>query len=130
MLRILPRSTRGFTLIEMVAVIVVLMILAGLAYARLQSQREKAVVASMTSDMRSVAEEQEAFYFQNRQYSNDPVALNFRASPGDTLVIIEATPAGWAGRIYNPKTTKQCYIVVGTAAPVGPAVADGVIRCS
>lgn len=130
MLRISGRSTAGFTLIEMIAVVVVIMILAGLAFAKLQSQKEKATVAAMTSDMRAIAEEQEAYYFQNRLYTSDLVALNWRASPGDTLVIEEATAAGWSGRIYNPKTTKQCYIVVGSAALIGSAVADGVIRCS
>lgn len=125
-----PGSTLGFTLIELIIVIVVIMVLAGLGFARLQSQKEKAVVATMTSDMRAIAEEQEAYYFQNREYTNDLAALNWRPSPGDTLVIEEAGPAGWSGRIHHPNTTKQCYMVVGAAAPIGPAVADGVIRCS
>ena len=52
---------RGFTLIEILVVLVVLGILAGLAFARLKSQRERAVVASMTADLHAVAEEQEAY---------------------------------------------------------------------
>lgn len=130
MRRILPRSTLGFTLIELIIVIVVILILAGFGFAKLQSQKEKALIAAMTSDMRAVAEEQEAYYFQNRVYTNDLVELNWRPSPGDTLVVEEADAAGWSGRIFNPKTPKQCYIVVGAAALIGPAVADGVIRCS
>lgn len=129
MRRIRPRSSRGFTLIELMVVMVVILILAGLAFVRVQSQKEKAVVAGMTSDMRAVAEEQEAYYFQNRVYTNDQVALNWRPSPGDTLVIEEASASGWSGRIYNPKSSKQCYIVVGSAALIGPVVAEGVIRC-
>lgn len=123
-------SRRGFTIIEILVVLVVIGVLAGLAFARLQSQKEKAVVAAMTSDLRAVAEEQEAHYFQNRVYTTDLVALNWRPSPGDTLVIEEAGPAGWSGRIYNPKSVKQCYIVVGSATPIGSATAEGVIRCS
>lgn len=130
MRRVRPRSAAGFTFIEMLVVVVVIGILATLAYARLQSQKDKAVVASMTSDLRALAEEQEAHYFQNRVYSSDLVALNSMPSPGDTLVVMEATATGWSGRVYNPKTTRQCYIVVGQAAPVGSATQDGVIHCS
>jgi len=124
------RFVGGFTIIEILAVVAVLSILAALGYARLQSQKYKALVAAMVSDLRAIAEEQEAHYFQNRFYSNSLVALNANPTPGDTVVIIEATAAGWSGRIYNPKTTKQCYIVVGQAAPVGSATQDGVISCS
>ena len=127
---VLPRSTAGFTFIEMLVVVAVIAILASIAYVRLQSQKDKAVVAAMTSDLRAIAEEQEAHYFQNRVYSNDLVALNAVPSPGDTIVVVEATAAGWSGRVYNPKTPKQCYIVVGQATPIGSATQDGVIRCS
>jgi Tfp pilus assembly protein PilE len=114
----------------MLVVVVVIGILATIAYARLQSQKEKAFIAGMTSDLRALAEEQEAYYFQNRVYSSDLVALNSTPSPGDTVVVMEATATGWSGRVFNPKTPRQCYIVVGQAAPVGSATQDGVIRCS
>jgi prepilin-type N-terminal cleavage/methylation domain-containing protein len=123
-------ARRGFTFIEILIVMIVIGILAGLAYVRVQSQKDKATVAAMTSDLRAIAEEQEAHYFQNRFYTSDLVALNARPSPGDTIVIVEATAAGWSGRIYNPRSLKQCYIVVGQAAPIGSATQDGVINCS
>ena len=59
----------GFTIIEMLAVMVVIGVLATIAFARLQSSKDKAVVAGMVSDLHAVAEEQEAYYFQNRSYS-------------------------------------------------------------
>lgn len=124
------RTSGGFTIIEILAVVAVLAILALIAYARLQPQKDKAVIATMVSDLRAIAQEQEAHYFQNRFYSTDLVALNSVPSPGDTIVIVEATAAGWSGRIYNPKTPKQCYIVVGQATPIGSAAQDGVISCS
>jgi prepilin-type N-terminal cleavage/methylation domain-containing protein len=124
------RGRGGFTIIEILAVLAVVSILAAIAYARLQSQKDKATVAAMTSDLRAIAEEQEAHYFQNRVYSNNLVALNANPSPGDTIVIVEASAAGWSGRIYNPKITKQCYIIVGQVAPLGSATRDGVISCS
>lgn len=84
----------------------------------------------MVSDLRAIAEEQEAHYFQNRLYTTDLVALNARPTVGDTIEIVEATVSGWSGRVYNGRTTKQCYIVVGQATPIGSATQDGVISCS
>lgn len=124
------RPAAGFTIIEILIVVAVLGILAAIGYVRIQSQRDKATVAVMTSDLRAIAEEQEAHYFQNRVYSADLVALNANLSPGNTIVIVEATNAGWSGRASNPRVTKQCYIVVGNAAPIGSATTDGVISCS
>lgn len=123
-------TRRGFTFIEILVVMIVLGILATFGYLRLQAQKEKAVVAAMTSDLRAVAEEQEAYYFQYRVYSGMLDSLNPRPSPGDSVVIHEASASGWSGSVSNPNSTKQCYITVGTAAPIGSATSDGVINCS
>lgn len=123
-------TRRGYTFIELLVVIVVLGILASMGYLRLQASKDKAAVAAMTSDLRAIAEEQEAFYFQNRFYSATLDSLNARPSPGDSLMIHEATPSGWSGSVSNTRTPKKCYIVVGDAAPVGSAATDGVINCS
>jgi prepilin-type N-terminal cleavage/methylation domain-containing protein len=123
-------SRRGFTFIEMLVVMIVIGILASLAYVRVQQSKDKAVVASMTSDLRAVAEEQEAYYFQYRVYSPLLDSLNPRPSPGDSITIHEATASGWSGSVQNPKIVRRCYIVVGAATPVGSATSDGVISCS
>jgi prepilin-type N-terminal cleavage/methylation domain-containing protein len=125
------RSKRsGFTIIEMLAVMVVIGVLATIAYARLQTSKDKAVVASMISDLHAVAQEQEAFYFQNRTYSTTLATLNSNPSQGNVPVVATGNSAGWSGSISNPKVSKQCYIFVGAAAPIGSATRDGVIDCS
>ncbi len=124
------RSRRGFTLIEILVVLLVLGILAGLAYARLQSSKDKAVVAGMTSDLHAIAQEQEAYYFQKRFYSPTIDSLNANPSPGNVIVIVDGTASGWSGSVSNPKVAKQCYIFVGSSAPIGSATKDGVIDCS
>jgi len=123
-------ARRGFTIIEMLAVMVVIGVLATIAYARLQTSKDKATVASMISDLHAVAQEQEAYYFQNRTYSTVLVTLNSNPSAGNVPVIVSGNSAGWSGSISNPKVSKQCYIFVGAAAPIGSATKDGVIDCS
>jgi prepilin-type N-terminal cleavage/methylation domain-containing protein len=120
----------GFTIIEMLAVMVVIGILATIAYARLQTSKDKAVIASMTTDLHAVAQEQEAYYFQNRSYSPTIDSLNSNPSPGNVPVIVSGGASGWSGRVSNPKVSQQCYIFVGSAAPLGSATKDGVIDCS
>jgi type IV pilus assembly protein PilE len=121
---------RGFTIIEMLAVMVVIGVLATIAYARLQTSKDKATVASMISDMHAIAEEQEAYYFQNRSYSPTIDSLNPNPSPGNVLLVVAGNSAGWSGQVSNPKVTKQCYIFVGAAAAIGSATRDGVVDCS
>ena len=123
-------TRRGFTFIEMLVVMVVIGVLATMGYLRIQSTKGKAAIAAMTSDLRAIAEEQEAYYFQYRVYSPILDSLNPRLSAGDTITIHEATASGWSGSAKNSGTVKQCYIVVGNAAPVGTALNDGVIKCS
>jgi hypothetical protein len=101
-----------------------------MGYLRLQAQKDKAAVAAMTSDLRAIAEEQEAYYFQYRVYSPTLDSLNPRPSPGDSIVVHEATQSGWSGSVSNTRTPKKCYIVVGNAVPIGSATSDGVISCS
>lgn len=120
----------GFTIIEMLAVMVVIGVLATIAFARLQSSKDKAVVAGMVSDLHAVAEEQEAYYFQNRSYSPTIDSLNPNPTQGNVPVVVSGGASGWSGSISNPKVAKQCYIFVGTAAPLGSATTDGIIDCS
>ena len=124
------RHRRGFTIIEMLVVMVVIGVLAGLGFARLQYTKDKATVASLSSDLHGIAEEQEAYYFQNRNYSPTIDSLNPNLTPGNVIVILEATGSGWSARASNPRIAQQCWVVIGSAAAVGTAVADGGTRCS
>ncbi len=121
---------RGFTIIEMLVVMVVLGILATLAFARLQNTKEKAIIASLSADLHGVVEEQEGFYFTHRYYSATTDSLNPNYTTGNVVSILEATGSGWSGSVTNPKVTRVCYVVVGNAAPVGTAQPDGGISCS
>lgn len=120
---------QGFTFIEILIVMIVIGLLASLAFVRLQTTKDKATVASMVSDLHGVQEEQEGYYFNNRIYSITLDSLNPNPTAGNTITIQEATVSGWSATVVNPKTTKICGVIVGSAAPIGSATRDGVITC-
>lgn len=130
MTRMSGRSRRGVTLIELLAVVVILGLLVVFAVPRLSRNKEKTVVATMESDMRNLATAEEGYYYANSTYTVDQVALNITLSPGNTLTINEATVSGWSATMANPLTPQQCYLFHGNAAPVGSATTEGDISCS
>jgi type IV pilus assembly protein PilA len=128
------RSERGFTLIELLIVVVIIGILAAIAIPKFANTKEKAVVASMKSDLRNLASTQESYWVENRTYYGGVVpapAIMFTPSSGVTVTIVNATDAGWSARATAlPLTTTQCVIFYGTTPPIPPATADAAVACS
>ncbi|MEO8200908.1 MAG: prepilin-type N-terminal cleavage/methylation domain-containing protein [Gemmatimonadota bacterium] len=123
-------SRRGFTLIELLVVLVVVGLLVMFAIPRLSRNKEKTVIATMESDLRNLAMAEEGYYYISSIYSTNSVTLNATLSTGNTLVINEATSAGWSATLSNPLTPQSCYLFHGSATPVGSATQEGVISCS
>jgi len=82
----------GFTLIELLVVIIIIGILAAIAIPVFLNQRKKAVDASMKSDARTVANEEETYFTDFQSYkpfgpstatatTAAPVTLNRPRSP-------------------------------------------------
>lgn len=128
------RKPHGFTIIELLIVVVVIGILAAIAIPKFANTKEKALVAAMKSDLRNLAGTQEAYWNQNQTYYNGPIpdpALKYSTSPGVTITIVNSTAAGWSAKATGlPVTTTECYIFYGTTAPVPPATADAAVACN
>ena len=71
------KSVKGFTLIELIVVVVIIGILAAVAIPSFLSQRTRAFNAAVISDMRNMSTELEAFYAGNLRY---PTADDFGAA--------------------------------------------------
>src|SRR5437868_11122173 len=92
-------NRKGFTLIELLIVVVIIGILAAIAIPKFANTKEKAVVASMKSDLRNLVTAQEAFFSDN----NDYAAGTYK---GDGTVYTQTNGLAGAGRLaFTPSAT-------------------------
>ncbi len=125
-------SQRGFTLIEMMIVIVIIGILVGIAVFGNRSAIPAAKEVALESDLRRLLPEQEIYLQENGKYANDPTKLDFQSSQGVTIKL-KGNANGWSARALpqNTKTTKTCAVYVGSISPYKEAknVGEGIINC-
>ncbi|HEY2374781.1 MAG TPA: type II secretion system protein [Gemmatimonadaceae bacterium] len=128
----MARSHRsGFTLVELLIVIVVIGILAALAIPRFQSTKGKAYLASAKSDLKNLSTAEESFFYEHRTYSTSLDSLKAVSSPGVILVVVNATAEGWAATAYHPNAWPHtCALFYGPVTAVAPATAEGQIACN
>jgi type IV pilus assembly protein PilA len=131
-------------------VVVIIGILAAIAIPKFANTKEKAVVASMKSDLRNLVTAQEAFFSDNQDYAGGTYVagtvytqtngtggagrLALSPSSGNTIVVAYGSAAGWSATVTNPAATSTtndiCGIFVGNATPPNIAVdAEGAPEC-
>jgi prepilin-type N-terminal cleavage/methylation domain-containing protein len=117
-----PRRT-GFTLIELIVVVVVIGILSGIAIAKFLSTKESAYVASMKADLRNFALYEQNYLIDSKgsYFSGDGSAQGFRATTGVTIsaTALAGPPPSWSAVATHSRTAKTCQIVTD-----GPSVWD------
>lgn len=87
------RDQRGFSLIEVLVIIVVVGVLAGIAIAQYASFRARGVDSQIAAVVRGVATSEEAFYASNRFYAADVDDLN-GVAVGDVEVTVSPGNSG------------------------------------
>ncbi len=129
-------NRKGFSLIELLIVVVIIGILAAIAIPKFSTTKEKAYVASMKADLRNLATAQEAFFADSSKYAT---LENIKKTPykwtvSDSVNVkptIEASATGWSANLVDARvanSTKTCSIFNGdnTVAANG-ATQEGVI---
>lgn len=119
----------GFTLIELLIVVVIIGILASIAIPKFASVRTRAYRAAMMSDLKNLAQLQEAYYNDHHRFASSLSAAQATTSDGVIVTINEATNMGWSATATHVALPgKQCGIYHGNADPAGGAPAPVVSR--
>jgi prepilin-type N-terminal cleavage/methylation domain-containing protein len=124
------RSRSGFTLVELLVVVVVIGILAAMAIPRFNNTKGRANFSAIKADLRNLALAEESFFVDRSTYSADLDSLKVTLSPGVVLSVVEATNGGWSAKAHHPSSwPRTCAIFFGNAAVVAPATSQGVVGC-
>ena len=104
---------KGFTLIELVIVVVIIGVLAAIAIPRFGDVTDRAFVAAMQSDLSQVRKAQEVHYQTNDlAYADDIADLIganlFVASDGVTMVINAGNATNWDASATHSSTAVAC----------------------
>jgi len=126
----MTRHRTGFTLIEMLVVVVVIGILAAIAIPKFSNAKARTRAAAIRSDLRNLATAQEEYLSEHGVYSADPLALPYHNSEG-VVVAITVTVGGWSATTSHAMGDPgMCALYYGTAPALPPATKEGVIGCS
>ncbi len=124
---------KGFTLIELMVVVVILSVLTAVAMPQFDFTRRRGYRVALKSDLRNLLAEQEMYRITSFVYAPSLYAMGFISSEGTDITITEATGAGWAATgVHAGLPGEQCGIYYGEASPTNadPATQPGVVKCT
>jgi type IV pilus assembly protein PilA len=145
------KGRKGFTIIELLVVISILGLLASIAMPRLSQLKGRALVASMTSDLRNLVTSQEAFVSSHGAYAGGivPTAeipgqggsgkVSLQLSEGVVMTVTyhnnPGQGEGWSAVATHPgvtdPATDTCGVFVGHSSysPNAAVTSPGTISC-
>ena len=110
------RSKKGFTIIELLIVVVIIGVLAAIAIPKFANTKDKTYVAAMKSDLRNLATYEKQYaadnngaYFSGTATSVSPLQ-GFVPSQNVTIVAIalSGSPQSWTATATHSQSAKTC----------------------
>ena len=142
------QNRKGFTMIELLIVVVIIGILAAIAIPKFANTKEKAYIASMKSDLKNLSTAEEAYFADSLSYiggtaSNvggtvTPLKVGtkpiFTPSAGVTVTITATNSgtagSGWSAIAKHTATAQTCGIFIAPGTPPDAKVkAEGEPTC-
>jgi prepilin-type N-terminal cleavage/methylation domain-containing protein len=118
----------GFTFIELLTVMIVIGLLAGIGVPRIRNMKERSYQATLRSDLGALRTAQEAYYAENQRYATEVADLELRLSSRVSVTIESSDPLrGWKAAARHVWLNTPCTTAAGIDA-VG--VESGAIICS
>lgn len=120
----ISKCDEGFTLIELMIVVAIMAILVAIAIPQLSLYRAKSYNTAATSDLKNAAIAQEAYYVDNRLYTNNITNLatdpyNLHISQGVSIGVSSATNEAYIMTAYHSAGNKT-YILSGPGGSISP----------
>jgi len=123
-------DANGFTFVEMLTVLALISVLVAIAWGRFNKSHEKALEATMISDLRNLMTGQELYYRLHQTYAPDISLVNIEPSPRSSIYVTESSPMGWAAWNEISGAGKNCGVYIGNAsAPLGFVTTSSQIFC-
>ena len=121
----------GFTLVELMVVVVIVGILASVALVRYRSMKDQAFLTMLKSDIEVLSKHQEIYHLRHLEYGTLVDLTDFVASPEVVVTINYAEGDGWGAEATHPNIGVSCGMIVGNAPPGsgGPATSKDILTC-
>ena len=123
-------ALRGFSLIELLVVLLVIGVLVGLAMPRYRDYKRRYYVTTMVTDLRNLATTEEAYWNIAGTYSIDLLQIRYNSSPRVSISMVSADTLGWAATAHYAGDSAICAIYYGNAPVLPPATLKDVIGCT
>ncbi len=124
------KAFRGFSLIELLVVLVVMGVLVGLAIPHYREYKRRYYVTTMVADLRNLATTEEAYWNTTGTYSTDLRLIRYNSSPSVSISLVSADTLGWAAKANYAGDSAMCAIYYGNAPVLAPATLKDVIGCT
>ena len=124
-------ARKGFTLVELLFVIVIIGVLAAIAIPRFGRAKSQAYITAMKSDLRNMVAGEATYFSDSARYTASLAAIGFKQSTGvNTPTIVIGTGYWTATVTHSQLAGHTCGIGINTTNPIVTTAGEGEPACN